>query len=310
MNNPTQRLPEARVTLEQWRALMAVIDAGGYARAAELLNKSQSSVSYAISQLETLLQVKVFELQGRRAVTTEAGELLYRRAKVLLEQAMKLEQAAQKLTAEVEPQVRIAIDSIVPPRLVLKCLAQFAKEFPDTRIEYFEGVLSGTEEALLERRTDIAIVGRVPPGFMGDPLLQLPMHAVASPKHPLVQLSRPLNYEDLRHYRQVVVRDSGRYRRGSEGWLEADQRLTVSSIDTSLAAVKQGLGYAWLAEVYIREELEEGNLQRLSLEQGQTRLVILSQVLADSGFEGPATRRLAAIFKERLPSLCRSLDLT
>ena len=131
-------ISENKVTLEQWRALLAVIDAGGYARAAELLNKSQSSVSYAISQLESALGVKVFQLQGRKAVATPAGELLYRRAKLLLEQAERLEKSAECLSVQVEPLVKIAADLIIPPAKILHCLAIFAEQFPDTRVEIFE----------------------------------------------------------------------------------------------------------------------------------------------------------------------------
>ena len=81
MNTPSSSaVTENKVTLEQWRALLAVIDAGGYAKAAEQLNKSQSAISYAIAQLESALGVKVFNLQGRKAVATPSGELLYRRA--------------------------------------------------------------------------------------------------------------------------------------------------------------------------------------------------------------------------------------
>ena len=36
------------ITLEQWRALVAVVDTGGYAQAAELLHKSLSSVTYGV----------------------------------------------------------------------------------------------------------------------------------------------------------------------------------------------------------------------------------------------------------------------
>ncbi|HCW95511.1 MAG TPA: LysR family transcriptional regulator, partial [Pseudomonas sp.] len=38
-----------RVTLEQWRTLQAVIDSGGFAQAAEVLHRSQSSVSYTVA---------------------------------------------------------------------------------------------------------------------------------------------------------------------------------------------------------------------------------------------------------------------
>ncbi|MGD8689953.1 MAG: LysR family transcriptional regulator, partial [Gammaproteobacteria bacterium] len=65
-----------RITLEQWRALRAVVDHGGYAQAAEALHKSQSSVTYAIQKLESLLAVRAFEVQGRKAVLTEAGKAL------------------------------------------------------------------------------------------------------------------------------------------------------------------------------------------------------------------------------------------
>ena len=59
--------PVPHISLEQWRALVAVVEAGGYAQAAEALHKSQSAVSYAVQKIETQLALKVFELQGRRA---------------------------------------------------------------------------------------------------------------------------------------------------------------------------------------------------------------------------------------------------
>src|SRR6266545_2162429 len=79
-----------RVTLEQWQALQAVVDHGSYARAAEALHKSQSAVTYAVQKVESLLGVHAFEIRGRKAVLTEAGQVLYRRARTLLEEAVAL----------------------------------------------------------------------------------------------------------------------------------------------------------------------------------------------------------------------------
>ena len=75
------------VTLEQWRALISVVDSGGYEKAAETLNKSQSSVTYAVQKLQSQLGVKAFEVKGRKAVLTPTGEFLYRRARALVEEA-------------------------------------------------------------------------------------------------------------------------------------------------------------------------------------------------------------------------------
>ena len=297
---------ENKVSLEQWRALLAVIDAGGYAKAAELLNKSQSAVSYAISQLEQALDVKVFNLQGRKAVATPAGELLYRRAKLLLEQAERLEKSAGCLAIHVEPIVKVAVDIIVPPLKVLYCLSLFAKDFPDTRVEYFETVLSGTEDALLKRQVDIAIGGLVPTGFIGEKVMTAKFHGVSSPDHPLQLLARAVTYEDMRQHRQIIVRDSGQYRRHTVGWQEAEQRWTVSHIKTSLEAIRMGLGYAWLPDAYTQADIESGRIKYLPVEIDSEREVTVYLTFADKEFAGPATRKLAEIFKTHLPEACAS----
>jgi DNA-binding transcriptional LysR family regulator len=81
---------EPRVTLEQWQSLAAVVEHGSYAKAAEALHKSQSSVTYAVQKLESQLDVRAFELKGRKAVLTQTGELLYKRARALLDDAAAL----------------------------------------------------------------------------------------------------------------------------------------------------------------------------------------------------------------------------
>ncbi len=80
-----------KIALDQWRTLITVVEAGGYAQAAEQLHKSQSTLTYAIQKLERLLDVKVFEIHGRKAALTAAGPVLYRRGKTLMEEAVRLE---------------------------------------------------------------------------------------------------------------------------------------------------------------------------------------------------------------------------
>src|SRR5690242_13326885 len=102
------------VTLEQWQALVAVVDAGGYAQASELLHKSQSSVTYAVQKLQSQLGVKAFEITGRKAKLTPTGELLYRRARVLLDEAAAAEKAAKSLSAGWEAEIRLAVEVLFP----------------------------------------------------------------------------------------------------------------------------------------------------------------------------------------------------
>jgi DNA-binding transcriptional LysR family regulator len=296
-----------RISLEQWRSLLAVVDAGGYAQAAEALHKSQSAVTYAVQKMEALLGVKIFEVVGRKAHLTSTGEVLYRRAKALLDEAGALEGAAGTLAAGWEPELRLSAEIIFPTWLLLQCFARFAEERPETRIELYESVLSGTEEALLQRKVDLAICSQIPPGFMGDQLMRLRFLAVAHPDHPLHRLGRELTLQDLREHRHLIIRDTGSQRR-SGSWLGAEQSWTVSQKATSIHAACMGLGFAWFPEDTIRGELERGELKPLPLREGGERWADLYLVFADRDYAGPGARRLAEIIREHVAESCRKCE--
>tara|TARA_R110002073_G_scaffold68403_1_gene169954 strand:+ start:68039 stop:68962 length:924 start_codon:yes stop_codon:yes gene_type:complete len=293
-----------QITLEQWRALLAVVDEGGYAAAAEALNKSQSAISYAVQKLESGLGVRVFALEGRRAVLTPAGELLCRRARLLVSEAAELEKVAARLEQRFEAEIHVAVEAIFPTWLMLDCLAELAQDFPDTRVQLYETVLTGTEEALLERRVDLAISGRVPVGFLGDAVMRTRFVPVATPSHPLHQLGRQLTYQDLRGHRQLVIRDSG-VRRIDAGWLGSEQRWTLSNFASSIRAACQGMGFAWYPEDKIAAELASGALMVLPMREGGERFAELYLIYTDRDYAGPASRQLGEILRRRVAERCR-----
>src|ERR1700677_4820800 len=295
-----------RITLEQWRSLLAVVDAGGYAQAAAALHKSQSAVTYSVQRMETLLGVKVFEVVGRKAHLTPTGQVLYRRAKALLEEAGALEGAAASLAAGWESELRLAVEIISPTWLLLQCFARFGEERPQTRIELYESVLSGTEEALLQRRVDLAVCSQIPPGFAGDPLMRLHFMAMAHPEHPLHRLGRELTLQDLRKHRHLVIRDTGSQRR-SGSWLGAEQTWTVSHKATSIHAAGVRRGLAWSPADMVGGELQPSKLKPLPLREGGERWADLYLVFADRDYAGPGALRLAEIIRERVSGECRKL---
>lgn len=291
-----------RITLEQWRALQAVVEAGGYAQAALHLHKSQSTVTYAVQKIQQQLGLEVFELRGRKAVLTEAGQVLYRRARTLLEEAQLLERGAAAMADEWQPEIRIAVEIIFPTWLLLESLAQFARERPETRIEVYETVLAGTAEMLAEGRVDFAI-GSDRAGITGDPLMEVAVIAVAHPDHALHQLGRSLTARDLRAHRRILIRDTAAQREPEVEGVEL--RWTVSNKATSIRAVTMGLGYSWLVEDSIREELAAGQLKALPLAQGGRRTGQLFLAFADPEFPGRDASRLAQIIRAHTADSCR-----
>ena len=127
-------------------------------------------------------------------------------------------------------------------------------------------------------------------GFSED-LCEIEFAAVAHADHPLHQLDRTLTLEDLKAYRQIVVRDSSAERKADVGWLGAEQRWTVSHVRTSLDIITQGLGFAWLPIAIIKDELEDGTLVPLPLDNNAAlRKALLYLSFEDGDTLGPAAR--------------------
>ena len=305
MAQPEPETPSApRITLDQWRALAAVVEAGGYAQAAEVLHISQSSVTYAVQKLEALLGVKAFEIKGRKSVLTSTGQMLYRRARHLLEDAEALERAARKASAGWEAEISIAVDTVFPTWLLLQCLDTFSEESPQTRIEVYETVLAGTTEALESGRADLVITTSIPSGFTGEPLLPVRFIPVANPMHPLHQLGREVSIRDLRKHRHIVVRDTSS-RRTKRASLEIDQRWTVSNMSTAIGAASRGYGFMWLPDEKIRAELADGTLKQIPLRGGRDRLETMYLIYTDRDATGPAALRLGEILTMHTARQCR-----
>ncbi|NOZ53595.1 MAG: LysR family transcriptional regulator [Gammaproteobacteria bacterium] len=286
MNSP-------RGTLEQWRALQAVVEHGGYVQAAEQLFRSQSTISYAVTKLQALLGIKLLEVHGRKATLTDAGAVLLRRSRQLLNDAAEIEQLAMQLSQGREAEIHFVVDAAFPTAMLMRVLKRFSHVCEGTRVQLKEAVLSGGGEALDAGNADLVICGRAPPQFLGNALLDVEFVAVAHPDHALHRLNRVLSVSDLSRELQVVIRDSGVKHNVDSGWLGAEHRWTVTSIQSAAAAINAGLGFAWLPRHEVQDKLDAGNLKVLPLREGQTYCVNLKLIFGKPGSTGPATQQLA-----------------
>lgn len=164
--------------------------------------------------------------------------------------------------------------------------------------QVLETSLSGSVEALLNRKADIAITPFVPPGYIAQDLLNVDFRAVAHPNHALFKLEREITQSDLEQHCQVVVRDSGTKRNQDAGWLRSEQRITVSYFATSLAVLKRGLAFAWLPFGWVEADLISGNLKELNLDIGASRAVHVHLIKSAGENAGAAVSLLSQLLVE------------
>jgi DNA-binding transcriptional LysR family regulator len=93
--------------------LQAVVDHGGFAQGGGL-HRSQSSISYTVARMQEQLGVPLLRIDGRKAVLTEAGEVLLRRSRQLVKAAGQLEELAHHMEQGWEPEVRLVVDAAYP----------------------------------------------------------------------------------------------------------------------------------------------------------------------------------------------------
>lgn len=172
---------------------------------------------------------------------------------------------------------------------------------PNTELRVSDAVLSGAEEAITDNSADVVVTTRLPPDHLGELLFSIDFTAVAYPQHPLFELDRMLTSDDLVRHVQVVLRDSGVRHPRDEGWLGAERRCTVNSMEASVATVRAGLGYAWLPEHMTSEHIAQGTLKPLPLATGDVRAMHLHLVLVRPETAGPAARAAIEIFQRHRP---------
>ncbi|GIU22334.1 LysR family transcriptional regulator [Shewanella hafniensis] len=293
-------MTRAKSTLEQWRILQAVVDYGGYAQAAERLNKSQSSLNHAVAKLQHQLGIELLEVKGRKAYLTQQGEVLLRRSRHVTQAVNELEQLASNLEQGWEPTLTLAREIIYPMESLVCALNAFLPHSRGTRIIMLDSVITGTQELILQGKVDIAICAGVPPkGYLSEPLCEQELFLVCHPSHPLADLGTIEDDKLLAQYLQLVIKDTGVQSNIDIGWLKAEQRWTVSNFHEAKVILNQGIGFCWVPSFLVQEELASGKLVRLHLDGSQKRRIMLSLVIPNRDQQGPASKLLASLILQQ-----------
>jgi DNA-binding transcriptional LysR family regulator len=144
------------------RSLAAVVDAGGFSRAAERLNLTQSTVSQQIRKLETATGCTLLmrDRAGGGARPTEQGELLLGYARRILALAAEAREVIQAPTAP--RTVRLAVPEDFAGRRLIGLLSNFARDVPHIRLDTISGWGADVRRRMDAGEVDLALVKREP----------------------------------------------------------------------------------------------------------------------------------------------------
>lgn len=156
MKKPIQMLP--KITLKQLSVFVSIYQTGSTSRASEELHLSQSAVSSALTELESRLQMPLFERVGRRLNQHPNAHPIYIQAQAILGQALTLEHYHKHQAGQIHIGASTTIGNYVLPPLLAKLYAAL----PDAHIDMY---IANTQEVVGEveqLNIDIALVEGMP----------------------------------------------------------------------------------------------------------------------------------------------------
>ncbi|MFI8717766.1 LysR family transcriptional regulator [Stenotrophomonas sp. NPDC077464] len=254
-----------KLSLDALQILDAIDRRGSFAAAGKELHKVPSTISYTVSKLEQDLGVQLFDRVGPRAELTEAGVALLEEGRHLLRAARELEMRVRRVASGWEAELTVALDSMFQPALLAEDVRAFSQVAEQTRVRLISEALSGTWEALLDRRADLLVgaAGEGPSGggYVVEPLGVVRFVFAVAPGHPLAAGSAPLTREELAAHCAIAVADSARrLLPRTVGLLMGQETVTVPDMLSKFRLQCAGLGFGFLPELYVQAAVAQGTL--------------------------------------------------
>lgn len=288
------------------KVFVAVVERESFVGASKLLEMPTSNVSRCISQLEEKLDLQLIERSTRHMKLTQAGQLLYTRAKPLLE---ALEQTETELTLrqmQLKGPLRICIPNEIGPALLGSVIAEFACQYPDLEISCVTN-LSGFES--LRDDLDLAIIisrGQMDNSdYIARHLMTIPCTIVAAPS--LIQrYGTPTHiqqFEELPCITTVSALKGTPWqfvnKKGEFETIKVKGHYRVNSGEMAGQAAVAGIGFAILSKHACQPYISDGRLIEIEFEQAVAPLQLFA-LYSDRRYLPAKTRALIDFIQQKL----------
>lgn len=264
--SPTDRAALHRLTLDQLRVWVAVVETGSFSAAGRRLGKVQSAISQSVATMEDALGITVFDRGAGRGRMTAEGDALLPEVRGVLASVARLGGHARALDAGREAELSIVCDAVFPDAVMVAMACGLASEFPEvalrTEVEVLQGVVRRVESGACRLGvvgSDVAVADTLERTLIGS----VQMIPVVAPGHPLAETA-PADAALAEHVQIVLQGPHGGS--GPDRAVLSPRTWRVGDLSTKAAMLRAGLGWGNLPAPEVSHDLEAGTLVRLRID--------------------------------------------
>lgn len=283
------------MTLDQMRVVQAVVENGSILAATRIIHKSQPAISNMICRLESELGIALFTRDTYRLKLTGEGEVIYEQIKNILQQHETVNMLARNFASGNESLIRLSLEILCPLPPVVTLLNALQANFPATKVVISMDTLGGGIDKLSKGQVDIAVSPAM--GISESMQIRLFDHAKLVPvfgcDHPVILASQSIDKTSLRKFTQFVIPDSSSKQADVRKLIFAGQKQwCVPDFRIKIELIKQGLGWGYVPEHLILEELQTRKLVIATSDDVVCKTVPLYVAKDDSVPTGPVAAHL------------------
>lgn len=146
------------MNIEYYRNYIAIIEEGSMSAASQKLHIAQPALSNQLKVLEKEFGTVLMERSGRKLHPTEAGLILYDRAKSICEHEDIAQKQIQACTMGTQGILRLGLTHILPDPILSQILGEFSRAYPGIHFELYEAKTEVLIQMLDENKIDAGIL--------------------------------------------------------------------------------------------------------------------------------------------------------
>ncbi|EJN33992.1 transcriptional regulator [Pseudomonas sp. GM78] len=287
--------------LTDLRLYLNILDTGNITAGAARSHLSLAAASARIRAMESSLGTDFLE-RGRRGVTpTPAGKALAQHARVLMQQAERMQQDLAEYAKGVKGQVRLLCNTTAITEYLPELLADFLREHPNLDIDLQERPSARITHALRQGAADLGIVSDAVDTHSLEtlPFRDDPLVLIMPPGHPLAE-GEPASFSDTLHHDYVgLSANSALAVYLEEQALHAGMRMQIriraDGFDGVIRMVARGAGLAIVPLAAIQRRALDQPLKSFALKEDWAQRKLLLCARSFTGLPGYAKALLEAL---------------